>query len=92
MMPADQTFYICRSTYRYLMTKTVALSDEAYDLLDSAKQPDESFSKAVIRIVKGRRPSVMDLCGIWKDDRDIEATYARLRKERRKYRLREVKL
>lgn len=34
------------------MTKTVSLSDEAYDLLSKAKRPGESFSDVATRLAR----------------------------------------
>ena len=92
MNSASQDLNICRYTYRFIMTKTVALSDEAYGILDAARQPSESFSKAVIRIVKGRRQSLMDLCGMWRGVRELEGIYLKILKDRRKYVPRELRL
>ncbi|MHA1606332.1 MAG: antitoxin VapB family protein [Candidatus Freyarchaeota archaeon] len=45
------------------MTKTISLSDEAYNLLKSVKRKDESFSDVIKRLVggKGRLVEVLDL-------------------------------
>ncbi len=44
------------------MTKTISLSDEAYDLLKKRKMGKESFSDAIKRLaVKGKLSEVLDL-------------------------------
>lgn len=35
------------------MTKTISLSDEAYELLSKAKRPGESFSDVATRLARG---------------------------------------
>ena len=49
-----------------MATKTVALDQEAYDLLRRSKRADESFSEAVKRLARPRRP-LSDFAGIWAD-------------------------
>jgi predicted CopG family antitoxin len=44
--------------------RTVALDEEAYDLLKRAKQKDETFSEAVKRLVRPRRP-LSEFAGRW---------------------------
>jgi predicted CopG family antitoxin len=45
------------------MTKTISLSDEAYELLKSIKRDDESFSDVIKRLVgkKGNLTELLDL-------------------------------
>lgn len=45
------------------MTKTISLSDEAYELLKSIKRNDESFSDVIKRLVgkKGKLTDILDL-------------------------------
>ena len=44
------------------MTRMVQLSNDAYELLKRAKQPDESFSDVVTRLA--RKPKPLDLTGL----------------------------
>ena len=66
-----------------MASKTVALDEEAYSLLKSQKKGDESFSDAVKRLARPRRP-ISSFAGMWSDltDRERKAlyrTYANLR-------------
>jgi predicted CopG family antitoxin len=49
-----------------MATKTVALDVEAYELLKRQKRAEESFSDAVKRLARPRRP-VSDFAGMWSD-------------------------
>lgn len=67
----------------HMATKTVALDDEAYQLLRRLKKGDESFSAAVKRLVRPRR-RLTEFAGIWKDltpreRRALEKAYEDLR-------------
>jgi predicted CopG family antitoxin len=46
--------------------KTVALDPEAYDMLRRHRRAGETFSDAVRRL-NGRRRSILEFAGIWKD-------------------------
>ena len=46
--------------------RTVALDEEAYDLLKRAKLKDETFSDAVKRLARPRRP-LSEFAGRWSD-------------------------
>ena len=48
-----------------MVTKTIRLDFEAYDLLKKLKAPGESFSDVVKRIASNRRP-LSSYAGIWK--------------------------
>ncbi len=66
-----------------MATKTVALDTEAYDLLKRQKHPDESFSDAVKRLARPRRP-ITSFGGMWKDmtpkeRRELDRAYSDLR-------------
>lgn len=65
------------------MTKTVALSDGAYDALARIKRPGQSFSELVKELVAERRPSVRDVGGALAADsrywRDFAARRRRVR-------------
>ena len=49
-----------------MSAKTVALDPEAYDMLRRHRRAGETFSDAVRRL-NGRRRSILDFAGIWKD-------------------------
>lgn len=49
------------------MTRQVALSDDAYELLKALRLPAESFSDVVRRLgERARRDALMKLAGSWK--------------------------
>lgn len=67
-----------------MSAKTIALDEEAYELLSKAKRPGETFSHVVKRTVRPRVPLVQ-FAGAWKDIpaaklREIQ----RIRRESRK--------
>ena len=71
-----------------MATKTVALDGEAYDLLKRQKHADESFSDAVKRLARPRRP-ISDFGGMWsdlseKERKSLDQTYADLREADRR--------
>lgn len=49
-----------------MSSRTVALDDEAYALLRRSKLKDETFSDAVKRLVRPRRP-LSGFAGMWSD-------------------------
>lgn len=51
---------------KYMATKTVALDPEAYELLKRQKRAEESFSDAVKRLARPRRP-ISSFGGVWSD-------------------------
>jgi predicted CopG family antitoxin len=46
-------------------SKTMSVSEDAYDLLDKLKLKDESFSEVIRRLAKRR--SIADCAGLWVD-------------------------
>ncbi|HXQ94997.1 MAG TPA: antitoxin VapB family protein [Thermoplasmata archaeon] len=77
-----------------MSARTVALDDEAYELLKRSKQKDETFSDAVKRLARPRRP-LSDFAGRWADmdaaERETLATSYRSSRradERREERIR----
>jgi predicted CopG family antitoxin len=72
-----------------MATKTVALDIEAYELLRRQKRSEESFSDAVKRLARPRKP-ISAFAGMWantspKQRRDLEELRANMRKvDRRK--------
>jgi len=66
-----------------MASKTVALDNEAYDLLKRQKKPEESFSDTVKRLARPRRP-ISSFGGMWsdmseKERKTLDLTYSRLR-------------
>jgi predicted CopG family antitoxin len=66
-----------------MATKTVALDTEAYELLRRQKRAEESFSDAVKRLARPRRP-ITSFGGMWsdmsaKERKELDRTYAELR-------------
>jgi predicted CopG family antitoxin len=49
-----------------MSAKTVALDDEAYEMLRRQRRAGETFSEAVKRL-SGRRRSILTYAGIWQD-------------------------
>lgn len=64
------------------MTKSIRLSEEAYERLEAHKRDDETFSDVVLRLAGER--SLLDLAGLLSDE-DAEALRAAVseRRERR---------
>lgn len=56
------------------MTRTISLSDEAYNLLKSVKRKDESFSDDIKRLVgnKGRIVKVLEMYPELAESEDFE--------------------
>lgn len=75
------------------MVKVISLSNEAYERLKALKR-DGSFSDVVIELIdKKKKRNIMDFFGIWKEDSDEwEKIKNRIYKDRKKAKLREVKL
>jgi len=69
--------------------KTVALDPEAYDLLRRQRRSGATLSDAVKRR-SGKRRSILDFAGIWKDipDEDLERLRSFLAEGRRRDRAR----
>jgi predicted CopG family antitoxin len=79
-----------------MAARTVALDEEAYELLKRTKRPAESFSEAVKRLARPRR-SISEFAGIWADlsaseKKSLRKTYAELERanERRDRKVREM--
>jgi len=54
-----------------MATKTVALDEEVYELLKRQKKGEESFSDAVKRLARPRRPTT-PFAGIWSEMSEAE--------------------
>jgi predicted CopG family antitoxin len=71
-----------------MASKTVALSEEAYELLKRQKKKDESFSAVVKRLTRPRRP-ISTFGGMWsdmteKERKSLDRAYANLREADRR--------
>ncbi len=67
----------------YMATRTVALDEEAYEMLRRSKKSTESFSEAVKRLARPRQP-LSEFAGIWsdlnaKERRELKRIYSALR-------------
>lgn len=51
---------------RLMVTKTITIMEDAYEVLAKAKLPNESFSDTIRRVVKPNK-TLSDFAGIWKD-------------------------
>ncbi|WP_254861893.1 antitoxin VapB family protein [Halovivax gelatinilyticus] len=64
------------------MSKSVRLSEEAYDRLAAHKREDETFSEVVLRLAGER--SLLELAGILSDDEAAELEAAVEERRRRR--------
>ena len=66
-----------------MATKTITIGEDAYELLKSAKRPDESFSDT-IRRTYGKRKRMEDFFGAWGEELggEVERAMAKARKGR----------
>ena len=69
-------------------SKTVALDNEAYELLKRQKKSEESFSDAVKRLARPRRP-IASYGGMWsdmsgKERKELDQLYSDLREADRR--------
>jgi len=64
------------------MSKSIRLSDEAYERLDAHKREDETFSEVVLRLAGER--SLLELAGILTDEEadELEAAVEERRSRR----------
>ena len=54
----------------YMTSKTISVSEDAYDLLKKMKLKGESFTETIRRLAKRRR--IADCAGLWSDVPDEE--------------------
>ena len=75
------------------MVKVISLSNEAYEKLKSIKR-DRSFSEIVVELIeKKKKKNIMDFFGIWANRKEeIKEMKKIIESDRRKFKLREVKL
>lgn len=66
------------------MTKTISLSDEAYERLAALKGPDDSFSDVALRLAEAvEQDRILDLAGAWDlDEAEREEMKERVRQAR----------
>ena len=83
---------VCICAY---MVKVISLSDEAYMKLKTLKR-GKSFSEIVVELVEdkgdGKRKSINEFVGIWKDDDYWDNFKKEIRKLRTRAKLKEVRL
>ncbi len=65
------------------MTKTISLSEKAYNLLKRIKSKKESFSDVIIRIIgkKGGLSEILDLYPELKEENELETVIDEFEKE-----------
>lgn len=64
-------------------SKTISLDDDAYEKLKAAKQPGESFSDVVHRLLGPDQPKLTDFVGILDEEaaEELAAVVDRMRRE-----------
>lgn len=75
------------------MVKVVSLSNEAYEKLKRIKN-GKSFSEIVVELVecKNKKKDFMKFAGIFKDDLEWEKNMEEVLKDRKAFKLRDVKI
>ncbi len=75
------------------MVKVVSLSNEAYEKLKRIKN-GKSFSEIVVELVecKNKKKDFMKFAGIFKDDLEWEKNMEEVLKDRKNFKLRDVKI
>jgi predicted CopG family antitoxin len=71
------------------MVRQVSLSEEAYERLKNAKKESESFSDAVLRIVKNPSGDIERFFGAWNGE-DAAQVRAKIAADRKRSRSRKV--
>ena len=78
------------------MVKVISLSETAYKELKAKKINAESFSDVVLRLIeteKTKKSNILDFFGKWPGDKEeLNKIEKELYKERKKFKLREVKI
>jgi predicted CopG family antitoxin len=66
------------------MTKTISLSDDAYEALAALKRPGESFSELALRMSRAQSAAgILGLAGAWKGrDAELDAMLASIYRAR----------
>lgn len=67
--------------YVHMSTKTISIMEDVYDILNSNKMPEESFSEVIRRLVS-KKNDISEFAGAWKDvDTDfIKNTIKKIKK------------
>ena len=75
------------------MVKPVSLSNEAYEVLSSMKKENESFSDVILRLsISHKKSDLMKFFGKWPGDKkDLDKIEEVINKDRKKFKLREVR-
>ena len=78
-----------------MVTKTISIMDDVYDILISKKRENESFSE-VIRRISGRKKDIMRFAGSWsfmsdKDAKVMEDNIALMKRKSTEDLLRKLK-
>ena len=73
------------------MTKIISIADDAYDALKTLKGKKDSFTDVIRRLsTKGKKRTIMDFAGMWKDNDEFDKIFSKIGKDRSKFKLREV--
>lgn len=70
-----------------MMSKTITISEEAYERLAGSKRRGESFTEVILREVprKGKSRDIMDFAGAWEgDEEEYQRIFAHIMEERNK--------
>ena len=80
--------------YAYSMTKVISLSNEAYARMKAIKNPGESFSDIVIKLLnKAKKRPLSDFLGKWSgSETEIENIKKAIEEGRKNFKTREVNL
>lgn len=75
------------------MTKVISLSEAAYQEMKALKREGESFSDVAIRLAKKeKKRSLLDFFGKWPgSSEELDKIKKMIEKDRKKFKLREVK-
>ena len=65
-----------------MATKTISITEDAYEYLAAAKKENESFSDVIERLLEGKR-DLMSFAGILSDDKGFEQVRNDIREVRK---------